>query len=83
MAQPQRATAEALSGLGAELGRVASQLDAAQEHSARSQQEIHAVGERIIGHVQQHLDANAERVQRLEQNLFGQSVVSKNWKRPV
>jgi len=69
VAQSHRATAEALSGLRDELGKVTTQLNAAQEHAARSQQEIHAAGERIIGHVQQHLDANAERVQRLEQNV--------------
>ena len=78
MAQSQRATAETLSGLSAELGKITSRLDAAQEHSARSQQEVHAAGERLIGHVQQHLDATAERVQRLEQNLAaGQDRVQK------
>ena len=69
VAQSHRDTAETLSGLRAELSRIASQLDAAQQHSAQSQQEIHAAGEKIIGHVQQHLDASAERIQRLEQNL--------------
>lgn len=69
VARSQRATAETVSGLGAELGKVASQLDIAQEYSARSQKEIHAAGEGILDQVQQHLDATAEHVQRLEQNL--------------
>ena len=69
IAGAHRDTAETLSSLRGELGRIASQLDAAQQHSAQSQQEIHAAGEKIVGHVQQHLDASAERIQRLEQNL--------------
>jgi chromosome segregation ATPase len=69
VAASHRDTAETLSGLRGELSRIASQLDAAQQHSARSQQEIQAAGEKIISHVQQHLDASAERIQRLEQNL--------------
>ncbi|MGP8247259.1 MAG: protein kinase [Bryobacteraceae bacterium] len=69
VAESHRGAAETLSGLRGELGGIASQLDAAQQHSARSQQEIQAAGEKIISHVQQHLDASAERVQRLEQNL--------------
>ena len=69
VAASHRDTAGTLTGLRGELGRIASQLDAAQQHSARSQQEIQAAGEKIISHVQQHLDASAERVQRLEQKL--------------
>ena len=69
VAASHRDTADALSGLRGELGGIASQLDAAQQHSARAQQEIQAAGEKLIGHVQQHFDASAERLQRLEQNL--------------
>jgi chromosome segregation ATPase len=69
VAASHRDTADILSGLRGELGGIASQLEAAQQHSKSAQQEIHAAGEKLIGHVQQHLDASAERIQRLEQNL--------------
>jgi len=69
VAASHRDTADTLSGLRGELGKIASQLDTAQQSSVLSQQEIHATGEKLIGHVQQHLDASAERVQRLEQDL--------------
>jgi len=78
VARLHRETAGALSELRAELGGIAGQLSAQQEQLTRFQREADAARENLIGHIQQHLDASAEHIQDLKQNLAaGQARVEK------